>query len=72
MTSAGTALIENDGTIFVTDYESGNLYEYTGTPDSWEQIGNSAQMFAIDGKNQLYSLAPDGESVWKWTGKPME
>ena len=60
--------------IYVTDLDSGDVFQFEGKPDAyynWFKIGGPGTTFVLDGQGKLYGLAPDGGSVWEYSGTPM-
>jgi hypothetical protein len=58
-----------DAGIFATNPQSGDIYQYNGTPMSWTRIGGPGKTFAAGSK--LFGLSPDGSGVYQYDGTPM-
>ncbi|MDX2394130.1 hypothetical protein NJL88_29540 [Streptomyces sp. DK15] len=44
------------------------IHRYSGQPEQWGQIGEAGKAFTA-GSTHLYGLAPDGNSVHRWSGQ---
>jgi len=70
--NVGTVVLGHN-VLYATDPVYGNLYQYSGTPFHWFQVGTPGKMFAVDySTDALYALAPDEQSIWQYTGTPFD
>ncbi|WP_051782614.1 MULTISPECIES: RNase A-like domain-containing protein [unclassified Streptomyces] len=44
------------------------IHRYSGQPEQWGQVGEAGKAFTVGGSH-LYGLAPDGNSVHRWSGQ---
>jgi len=56
--------------LYATNPQSGDLYQYDDSASSWTRIGGAGKMFAVGDDDHLYGLAPDGGAVFQYLGVP--
>jgi len=71
-TSIGTAaasLLAGGNRVCATSPLNGDLFLYSGNPESWADIGTAGKQFSIDGLGNIYGLSPAADGVFKWSGE---
>lgn len=61
--------IESVTVEYAINNTTGDIFQYTGIPLSWEKIGGPGKEFVV-AEGRLYGLSPDGRSVYQYMGKP--
>jgi hypothetical protein len=59
--------IGTDGTIVCVNLDSGSLWRYLGSVDSWENIPGRAVQISVANKNNMWCVNSN-DDIFKWTG----
>jgi len=59
--------IGTDGTIVCVNLDSGSLWRYLGSVDSWENIPGTAVQISVANKNTMWCVN-SSDDIFKWTG----
>lgn len=62
-----TDLVTGDAGVFDYNGNTGDIYEYDGTPGKWSAIGGPGNQF-VEGGYHLYGTAPSGDYTAEWNG----
>lgn len=64
------AIFAGKAGLFATNPDTGDIWRYEGTPETWTRVGGPGATFAVG--SQLYGLSPDRCGVWAFTGTPLQ
>ncbi|MGW3569517.1 hypothetical protein ACWDSL_37615 [Streptomyces sp. NPDC000941] len=54
--------------LFSTHPDSGKIFQYSGTPEKWIEVGGPGADFAV-GKS-VWGISPKRDAVFQWSGEP--
>ncbi|MEV6521718.1 hypothetical protein AB0M43_07265 [Longispora sp. NPDC051575] len=63
-----SALHAGGGGVVAEEPDTGNLYAWDATPDSWTRIGGPAAQVVVDDTGHVFALSPDRSAVLAWRG----